>query len=33
MQLNVNMMEFDRLHKGIKKRNVMNSVEIGGKGK
>ncbi|HDD7453687.1 hypothetical protein R6J06_10720 [Staphylococcus aureus] len=33
MQLNVNMMKFDRCHKGICKQIVLNSVVIGGKGK
>ncbi|HCY0789581.1 TPA: hypothetical protein O0675_000933 [Staphylococcus aureus] len=33
MQLNVNIMKFDRWHKGICKQIVLNSVVIGGKGK
>ncbi|HDA2810659.1 TPA: hypothetical protein QE959_002103 [Staphylococcus aureus] len=33
MQLNVNMMKFDRWHKGICKQIVLNSVEKGGKDK
>ncbi|WP_233641896.1 hypothetical protein [Staphylococcus aureus] len=32
MQLNVNMMKFDRWHKGICKQIVLNSAEKGEKG-
>ncbi|HDI1180069.1 TPA: hypothetical protein PJ885_001761 [Staphylococcus aureus] len=32
MQLNVNMMKFDRWHKGIGKQIVLNLVEKGEKG-
>ncbi|HDG8552644.1 TPA: hypothetical protein PBT37_000666 [Staphylococcus aureus] len=32
MQLNVNMMKFDRWHKGIYKQIVLNLVEKGEKG-
>ncbi|HHX0357654.1 TPA: hypothetical protein ACU3XR_002112 [Staphylococcus aureus] len=32
MQLNVNMMKFDRWHKGIRKQIVLNLVEKGEKG-